>query len=74
MDETEPGYGAFLGPVCGDVEIAVAEVEAREDAQRITVTLSRAVAEDYVRYGVESSGHEIWHALSEALTPPQYVR
>lgn len=71
MDLTEPAFGTFLGPICGDVESAVVEVEAREHTLNVTVTVSRAAAEDYVRYGVDSSQHEIWYALAEALEQSQ---
>lgn len=70
VDDLEPGYGAFLGPISGGVLAAVTEVEARSETQQVTVTVSRAAAEAYARYGVESSTLEIWRALIDALARP----
>lgn len=61
------GAGTYLGPLCGDVEAAAAEVESRTALELVTVTLSRAAAEDYVRYGVESAPYDVWRAISQAL-------
>ena len=67
LDDELPGAGAYLGPLCGDVDTAAAQVEARAALEQVTVTLSRTAAEDYVRYGVESAPYDVWRAISDAL-------